>query len=282
MAEVSAPTPIFSRGSTVLDYWLAHAEGMTIQPLGARVEEVVAVAPIGRAEALIVRSRMTRRRRSIPAESIAAVEPSVGHLLLDAAESGAGRRIPRPSPDRVAAARASAERTRQVAQAHAVGAARGTQAGTRSALSWLRLCALQTGAATARHSRLAAARTARGAAWLVPRLAARAREALALITRSSRSAAARTATGVAWLAPRVFASVRTAVATAVRFTVAAAAIVERSGALAGRELERAAGAAAERGIAAVEVRRAARQRRRTEEHKRKAEEHAEHEAHLGS
>ena len=39
MADVSAHTPIFSRGSTVLDYWLAHAEGLTIQPLGVRVEE---------------------------------------------------------------------------------------------------------------------------------------------------------------------------------------------------------------------------------------------------
>src|SRR5437764_12951984 len=66
MADMSARTPIFSRGSSVLDYWLAHAEGLTIQPLGARVEEVVVVAPVGRAESLIVRSRVTRRRRAIP------------------------------------------------------------------------------------------------------------------------------------------------------------------------------------------------------------------------
>src|SRR3954468_6247277 len=98
MADVSARTPIFSRGSTVLDYWLAHAEGMTIQPLGARVEEVVAAAPIGRAESLLGRSRVTRRRRAIPPDSIAAVEPSTGNLLLDASGSGGGLRIPRPSP----------------------------------------------------------------------------------------------------------------------------------------------------------------------------------------
>jgi len=42
-----------------------------VQPLGARVEEVVVTPPVGRAEALIVRSRMTRRRRKIPADSIA-------------------------------------------------------------------------------------------------------------------------------------------------------------------------------------------------------------------
>ena len=57
MADVSAHAPIFRRGSAVLDYWLVHAEGLTVQPLGARVEEVVVAAPVGRAEALIVRSR---------------------------------------------------------------------------------------------------------------------------------------------------------------------------------------------------------------------------------
>ncbi len=40
MAE-SARTPSFSRGSRVLDYWLAHAEGLTVQPTGAVVEKVV-------------------------------------------------------------------------------------------------------------------------------------------------------------------------------------------------------------------------------------------------
>ena len=41
MANGTAQPRTFSRGSTVLDYWLAHAEGLTVQPLGARVEEVV-------------------------------------------------------------------------------------------------------------------------------------------------------------------------------------------------------------------------------------------------
>src|SRR6267378_1983607 len=50
MADVSARTPVFSRGSTVLDYWLAHAEGLTVQPLGARVEHVIVKAPVGHAE----------------------------------------------------------------------------------------------------------------------------------------------------------------------------------------------------------------------------------------
>src|SRR5438045_8723540 len=82
MADVSAPPAVFPRGSTVLDYWLAHAEGLTVQPLGARVEEVVVMPPVGRAEALIVRSRMTGRRKEIPAERIAGVGPSAGPPML--------------------------------------------------------------------------------------------------------------------------------------------------------------------------------------------------------
>ena len=87
MADVSVHTHVFTRGSTVLDYWLAHAEGLTVQPLGARVEEVVLAPPVGRAQALRVRSR-SGRLRTIPAEAIAAVEPSAGRLLLDGPRRG--------------------------------------------------------------------------------------------------------------------------------------------------------------------------------------------------
>jgi len=194
MADLSAHTPVFSRGSSVLDYWLVHSEGMTVEPLGSRVEEVVVTAPLGHAESLIVRSRLTHRRRTIPAESIAAVEPSSGSLLLDPPERSAGRRIPRPSPEHIAAARASA-----------------VQAGM-------------------------------------------------TIARQSRSAAVRTGTGLAWLAPRVASRARTAAATGARLTLAAAVIVARGAARATRELEHAAAAAAERGRASLERRRARQQR----------------------
>jgi hypothetical protein len=226
MADVSAHTPIFSRGSTVLDYWLAHAEGLTVQPLGARVVHVVVSAPVGHAEALIVRSRMTRRRRAIPAQSIAAVEPSRGHLLLDAAELTAGPRIPRPSPERIAAARVSATHGGRVARAHAAGAARSTRAGTLSALSWLRPRAERAGVTTARHGRFAVAQTARG---------------------------------VAWLAPRVAAGARFAGTTCARLILAAAVIVARGATRAARELERAAATAATRWKASTEARRVRRQ-----------------------
>jgi hypothetical protein len=227
MADVSANAPIFSRGSTVLDYWLVHAEGLIVQPLGARVEEVVVGAPVGRAEALIVRSRVTRRLREIPADSIVAVEPSSGHLLLEATESGSALRIPRPSPERIAAARANSGRGIRVAQAHAAGAAHWTRAGTRSTFSWLRPRAVRSGAMTTQYVRLAGARTA---------------------------------TGVAWLAPRIAAGARVACVTGARWTLDTAVIVARGAARTARELERAAAAGAERGRTSLEARRARQQR----------------------
>jgi hypothetical protein len=231
MADVSANTPIFSRGSTVLDYWLVHAEGLIVQPLGARVEEVVVAAPIGRAEALIVRSPRTRRLREIPADSIVAFEPSSGHLLLEATESGSALHIPRPSPERIAAARASSGRGIRVAHAQAAGAARRTRAGTRSTLSWLRPRALRAAAITAQQVRLAGGRTV---------------------------------TAIAWLVPRVAAGARVACVTGARWTVATAVIVARGAARAARQLEHAAAAGAERGVASLEARRA-RQRRTLDE-----------------
>ena len=164
MADVSARTPIFSRGSTVLDYWLAHAEGLTIEPLGARVEEVVVVAPVGRAESLVVRSRVTRRRKTIPAAAIAAVAPSSGQLLLDPPPPRAPRHLPRPSPEHIAAARA-----------RAAGTADRTRAGTDAALVWLRPRVARARAAAARYLRLAAVALAAALAWLGPQIAAGAR-----------------------------------------------------------------------------------------------------------
>jgi hypothetical protein len=148
MAETPARTRTFVRGSTVLDYWLAHAEGFTVQPLGARVERVVAAVPVGRADVLIVRSRRMRRRMSIPAASIAAVEPSSGHLLLDVGET----------PHRGSSTRL------------ALTGWRSARAGTGSAVAWLGPRVARTRASSARRARAAAARTSHGAAWLAPRV----------------------------------------------------------------------------------------------------------------
>lgn len=147
MAETPARPRTFARGSTVLDYWLAHSEGFTVQPLGARVERVVAAVPVGRADVLIVRSRRMRRRMSIPAASIAAVEPSSGRLLLDA-----------ETPHRGSSPRL------------AVTGWQSTRAGSKAAVAWLGPRVARTGATSARLSRAAAARISYGAAWLAPRV----------------------------------------------------------------------------------------------------------------
>ena len=228
MTQIPAPTPIptFARGSAVLDYWLVHAEGMTVEPLGARVEEVVVGAPVGHAEALIVRSRMTRRRKSIPAASIAAVEPSAGTLLLDAG-AGAGPRLhaPRVSPERIAAARLSAARGQRFARTQVAGVARMTRTGSVAAYSWLWPRVVGTGKASAQHSRAAASHTAKG---------------------------------VAWLTPRIVAGARTTAAAAAHLTLTVAVFVARGVARTARELERATALAAERGRASLEARRARR------------------------
>jgi len=143
MANAPAHAPIFPRGSTVLEYWLVHAEGLTVQPLGARVEKVVVAAPEGRAESLVVRSGVTRRRTRIPADAIAAVHPSAGELLLDPAAAPQRQQVnvPRPSPDQL------------------VNVARRTQRGTESAVAWARPRVVS-----------AADATGRGIAWLTPRV----------------------------------------------------------------------------------------------------------------
>ena len=197
MANPTAQPRTFSRGSTVLDYWLAHAEGLTVQPLGARVEEVVVKPPVGRAEALIVRSRMTRRRRKIPAASIAAVEPSAGNLLLDADAAGPGMHIPRPSPERIAAASAGAQRGGRYARTQVSDAARATGTGTLGAYAWARPKAASAGA-----------KTALGFAWLAPRARHGARVATTTAVRVTLAGAALVAYGGAIAAREIEAGVR--------------------------------------------------------------------------
>ena len=161
MADVSAHAHVFTRGSTVLDYWLAHAEGLTVQPLGARVEEVVLAPPVGRAQTLLVRSR-SGRLRSIPAEAIAAVEPSSGRLLLD----GARRRRP---------VRASASGTRTAALA--------VWTATAAAARWARPRAVRLLRTVATDIAVGFAQvvtwTAAGLRWLAPRVVAFSRLAAA-------------------------------------------------------------------------------------------------------
>jgi hypothetical protein len=133
--------PVFSRGSAVLEYWLVLAEGLMVQPLRARVEQVVVALPDGHVEALIVRSRVTGRRRAIPAAAIAAVEPSTGRLMLDTQ-----------------------------AESSATQALRWTRATAAATLAWSRPRVMAGRAAVASRARRAAALTVQGVEWLAPRI----------------------------------------------------------------------------------------------------------------
>lgn len=168
MAAVPRQPHSFARGSAVLEYWLVHAEGLVVQPRGGRVEHVVVGLPAGRAEALIVRSSITGRRKTIPAAAIAAVEPSGGRLLLDARKKRTRPRV--LTPERIAGTRARIHDGRRVALLGAAAALHLTRAWTSAALSWLRPRVAAAGVAIAAGTRLAARYAAEGARWLAPRI----------------------------------------------------------------------------------------------------------------
>jgi hypothetical protein len=153
--ELSSPL-VFPRGSPVLAYWLTHAEGMKVEPLGAVVERVLVATPFEPPEALVVRSAKGRMR-TIPVQAIAAVEPDGGTLYL---ERGPGR------------------------------AAR-TAARSQIAYAWLRPRAAHGARVSGRYGRFAASRTAAAIAWFVPRFAEGVGITAALVFRGGRWAAQR-------------------------------------------------------------------------------------------
>ncbi len=104
MQPVATRERVFRRGSGVLDYWLAHSEGFAVEPalLGnARVEAVIRSPPATAADAIVVRSGLLGRRRTVAAGAVAAVDPAARVLVLDRrrrlAGSAVGRRGPNPS-----------------------------------------------------------------------------------------------------------------------------------------------------------------------------------------
>lgn len=169
MRGAAAQAPVFSRGSNVLEYWLLHAEGLVVRPLGARVEEVIAPAPFDRAETLIVRSRMRRRKIAIPARAVSAVEPAAGVLLLD--------RSATPPRRRELGWKLFRGHVRETVSAAVVTCRRGAR--------W-------SGPRMRRAAELAARRTVAGGRWLAPRLVAFSGVVLAV----AAYAASRTATFV--------------------------------------------------------------------------------------
>jgi hypothetical protein len=201
MPEKPESRPIFPRGSNVLAYWLVHAEGLTVEPSGATVEHVVKRAPFAPTEALVVRSPLTGRRRTIAAADVDAVEPSTGTLLLRSPSVADERRV-----DLAAAARA---------------AGHGLRAAARAAGEDLR-AAYRRGQPVARRGGVRAAALAGASARS---LAAAARWAAPRLARCSRAAAATAAALlVAALSIAAHGIVRASGAVRRRATLAAARV----------------------------------------------------------
>jgi hypothetical protein len=79
---------VFERGSNILEYWLANAEGFLVRARGSRVGVVrrVSVDPVGgRATDLVLRTRL-HGTRVVPATTIVAVDPARQVLELDVEE----------------------------------------------------------------------------------------------------------------------------------------------------------------------------------------------------
>ena len=75
-------TLVFPRGSHVLEYWLAHAEGFTVRSRGP-VERVIVEPLYGRATALVVRTGVLRRREVVSAAAVTTVDPEARVLELE-------------------------------------------------------------------------------------------------------------------------------------------------------------------------------------------------------
>ena len=160
---------VFRRGSNVLEYWLAHAEGFEVasrRVRPARVERVVIDPVRGHATGLIVRSFGVgrSRRRMVAADAVVAVDPFLRTLHL----VHSSRPLP-PAGTRAASLLvAAAGRTRPiVAQLPPA-----TSAGARAVGAWLAPRLKQTNSIAERYGRELGVRIGAAAVWLRPRLRA--------------------------------------------------------------------------------------------------------------
>jgi hypothetical protein len=186
IAPVGRHASVFERGSNVLEYWLAHAEGFEVAPRmlrRRRVERVVLDPAGGHAKAVIVRSSFRRSRQLLPADAVVGVDAFARVLHVDGPQ-------PRHAP-RAALASAGARAGRQV-----VPLLLGATAAALAALAWLQPRVRAGG----RGARRAAFHARVGLAWLRPRVQARARGAgaaaaalAAVAAESSRAQAQRVA-----------------------------------------------------------------------------------------
>lgn len=76
---------VFRRGSHVLEYWLAHAEGFEVSSRASHlgvVENVRVERADGHARELVIRTPLLHRRRRLAADAFVAVDPARRRLEL--------------------------------------------------------------------------------------------------------------------------------------------------------------------------------------------------------
>lgn len=182
---------VFERGSNVVDYWLAHCEGFTLGKAtsGRRVTGVVCDRHTGHAHTLYVESSR-RRPHTVPARSVAAVDPFARVLYLEQ-RAPIRRRARGKTPLRMrvrpharSAARAALAGARR-SGALAVAVCRYGKNGVAWARPRLQAAARATGPLVRKHytrtALLARRRYAELALWLLPHLAAAVRAVLARV-----------------------------------------------------------------------------------------------------
>jgi hypothetical protein len=164
--DVLEQPSVFRRGSNVLEYWLAHAEGFEVAcgaGRRARVERVYVDPVQGRATDLVVRLPGVGRshRRTVAADTVVAVDPFLRTLHL-------ARSTEQPSASARAASLvvAAADRSRRTVAPLPPA----VSAGVRAGYAWSAPHLRQTGSTAARLSlKLGVAIGALGA-WLSPRM----------------------------------------------------------------------------------------------------------------
>jgi hypothetical protein len=166
---------VFGRGSNVLDYWLAHAEGFEVlSGIGRRqrVERVLVDHVQHRATGLVVRSSRLpppRRRRVIPAEAVSAVDPFARLFQLE--RKHGKTRLTRGQAVSMLVAGAARVGRALVTLAHAIAC------WSLAAVAWLRPRLRQGRILAGRCGRSFAIGIGSAVSWLRPRLRASAASA---------------------------------------------------------------------------------------------------------
>lgn len=183
---------VFRRGSNVLDYWLVHGEGFRVAThLGGRrrVNHVIVDPGRGRATALVVRSSIGGKQRTLPADAIAGVDPFHRVLYVEQA--------------RTAAAKRAVSTGTSVAASSLANGASATGAALRKRAPTWRRHAIRAGARTATALEHAGGRLERGLVaavrWLGPRLHAAAVHVAIVVDAAARRLRPRLAAAAARL-----------------------------------------------------------------------------------